>query len=186
MDDIVKQALRKWPNVPACWGWLALDMRGNWWLRDAQAQAQGSFPYSKGDLLVHEKLRDFIGRNYEADEQGHWFFQNGPQRVYVELENTPMVWRVDGAGQVLAHTGTAVQQVQQCVVDEAGHAYLQCDGVLGLVHSQDMVHVAQLLENGHWQWVQQPAAQLPAMFGFVRSPQQAQGLKTRDQGTDAA
>ena len=34
MDDIVKQAMAKWPNVPACWGWLGLDARGNWWLRD--------------------------------------------------------------------------------------------------------------------------------------------------------
>ena len=25
MDDIVKQALAKWPNVPDCYGWLALD-----------------------------------------------------------------------------------------------------------------------------------------------------------------
>ncbi|MFM7971511.1 MAG: DUF2946 family protein, partial [Betaproteobacteria bacterium] len=25
MDDIVKAALKKWPNVPACYGWLALD-----------------------------------------------------------------------------------------------------------------------------------------------------------------
>ena len=174
MDDIVKQALRKWPNVPACWGWLGLDMRGNWWLRDAQAQARGPFAVSKGDMLMHDKLREFIGRNYEADAQGQWFFQNGPQRVYVELESTPMVWRVDGAGQASAHTGTAVQHVQQCVVDEAGHAYLQCDGVLGLVHSQDMVHLEQFLANQHLQCVEHLASQLPALFGFVRSPQQAQ------------
>ena len=38
MDDIVKQAMAKWPNVPACSGWLGLDARGNWWLRDAAAQ----------------------------------------------------------------------------------------------------------------------------------------------------
>ena len=43
MDDIVKQAMAKWPNVPACYGWLALDARGQWWLRDAQAQACGAF-----------------------------------------------------------------------------------------------------------------------------------------------
>ena len=28
MDDIVKQAMAKWPNVPHCYGWLALDARG--------------------------------------------------------------------------------------------------------------------------------------------------------------
>jgi hypothetical protein len=30
MDDIVKQAMAKWPNVPACHGWLGLDARGHW------------------------------------------------------------------------------------------------------------------------------------------------------------
>lgn len=29
MDDIVKQAMVKWPNVPDCYGWLGLDARGN-------------------------------------------------------------------------------------------------------------------------------------------------------------
>jgi hypothetical protein len=33
---------------------------------------------------------NFIQRNYDHDAQGQWFFQNGPQRVYVELEATPM------------------------------------------------------------------------------------------------
>ena len=32
MDDIVKQALAKWPNVPHCYGWLGLDARGNWYM----------------------------------------------------------------------------------------------------------------------------------------------------------
>ncbi len=25
MDAIVEQAMRKWPNVPHCYGWLGLD-----------------------------------------------------------------------------------------------------------------------------------------------------------------
>ena len=174
MDDIVKQALAKWPNVPDCWGWLGLDMRGNWWLRDADTQAKGMFPASKGSRLEHEKLLAFIGRNYEANAQGHWFFQNGPQRVYVELESAPMVWRVDAAALVVAHTGQPVQQVQQCVMDEHGHVYLQCDGVLGIVHSQDVVHAADAVEAGVWLLEDVLAADLPRRFGFVRSPQQAQ------------
>jgi hypothetical protein len=60
--------------------------------RPAQALA-GRLPAvrhtAKGSLLQHEKLIDFIQRNYESDAQGQWFFQNGPQRVYVELEATP-------------------------------------------------------------------------------------------------
>ena len=80
MDDIVQQALIKWPNVPHCYGWLGLDARGRWYLRDDAVQAQGAFPNSKGELIEHQKLIAFIERNYEADAQGQWFFQNGPQR----------------------------------------------------------------------------------------------------------
>ena len=88
MDDIVKAALAKWPNVPDCYGWLGLDARGNWYMRDENAQAAGPFCVvstdpgrqlaSKGSLLKHDKLIDFIQRNYAADAQGQWFFQNGP------------------------------------------------------------------------------------------------------------
>ena len=34
MDEIVKAALRKWPQVPHCYGWLALDARGDWYMRE--------------------------------------------------------------------------------------------------------------------------------------------------------
>ena len=127
MDDIVKQALAKWPNVPHCYGWLGLDARGNWYLRDDGVQALGPFaggtPQSKGSMLKHEKLIDFIQRNYETEASGQWFFQNGPQRVYVELEATPFVWRVADNFSVTAHTGQTAR-VQRCVVDEGGHVYL--------------------------------------------------------------
>ena len=85
MDDIVKQALAKWPNVPDCYGWLGLDARGRWFMRDDAAQAAGDFPQSRGSWLRHEKLIDFIGRNYESDGERRWIFQNGPKRMYVEL-----------------------------------------------------------------------------------------------------
>ena len=109
MDDIVKQALAKWPNVPDCYGWLGLDARGRWYLRDDATQAQGPFPQVKGSLLEHEKLIEFIERNYEPDAQGQWFFQNGPQRVYVELEATPFIWRIQPDFAVLSHTGAALR-----------------------------------------------------------------------------
>ncbi|MEN9551441.1 MAG: hypothetical protein RI896_1382, partial [Pseudomonadota bacterium] len=65
MDDLVKQAMAKWPNVPDCYGWLGLDERGHWYLRDDAAQASGSFQSgAKGSLLRHDKLIEFIHRNY--------------------------------------------------------------------------------------------------------------------------
>ncbi|BDT69646.1 hypothetical protein os1_38380 [Comamonadaceae bacterium OS-1] len=176
MDDIVKQAIAKWPNVPDCYGWLALDARGNWYLRDDPAQAAGPFAgagataQSKGSRLLHEKLIDFIQRNYESDRQGRWFFQNGPQRVYVELEATPYVWRVQPDFSVQAHTGLAAR-VQRCVLDEQGRLYLDTDLGFGLVHTLDMGFAADAVEKGLWVPQPEEAAQLPARFGYVPSPQ---------------
>lgn len=175
MDEIVKQALLKWPNVPHCFGWLGLDMRGNWWLRDAAAQAAGPFPSSKGSLLSHEKLRSFIDRNYDVDARGQWFFQNGPQRVYVELESTPMVWRVQEDGSVHSHTGQSMQ-IDHGLVDECGHLYLVCTGILGIVHTQDMLYAAQAIERGLWLIEEARQADLPHLFNFVRSPENGKVL----------
>ncbi|WP_159917994.1 DUF2946 family protein [Pantoea sp. 18069] len=173
MDDIVKQAMAKWPNVPDCFGWLGLDARGQWFLRDDAVQALGTFDESKGSLLVHEKLLAFIARNYARDDLGRWFFQNGPQRVYVELEAAPFVWRLQPGGQVQAQTG-ALATPQACLVDEQGRVYLATELGLGLVHSQDVGLVADGLEQQRWPQEDVLAGSLPARFHFVRSPAQQQ------------
>ena len=175
MDDIVRQAIAKWPNVPHCYGWLGLDARGNWYMRDDQAQAAGAFAggtaASKGSLLKHDKLIDFIARNYESDPAGLWFFQNGPQRVYVELEATPLVWRVGSAPgfSVTAHTGQSAR-VQRCVLDEHGRLYLDTDIGFGLVHTQDMIQASEAIEQGLWVPVEVVTRDLPQRFLYVRSP----------------
>ena len=177
MDDIVKQALAKWPNVPHCYGWLGLDARGNWHLRDNQAQALGPFAggslESKGSMLRHAKLIDFIQRNYDSDDQGQWFFQNGPQRVYVELEATPWIWRIAADFSVTAHTGQTVRN-QRCVLDEYGRVYLETDAGFGLVHTQDMEAAANAIESGLWVPMDAGASDLPRRFAYVRSPQALQ------------
>lgn len=179
MDDIVHQAIKKWPHVPSCYGWLGLDRRGNWYLRDDQVQAAGAFAtlangryqVSKGSVLRHDKLIDFIGRNYTSDASGQWFFQNGPQRVYVELEVTPLIWRVKpGNGwPITAHTGQSAN-IQHCILDEHGRLYLDTDLGFGLVHSQDMFHAAEAIEQGVWIFQELLAADLPAKFGYILSP----------------
>ncbi|HKT97774.1 MAG TPA: DUF2946 family protein [Paraburkholderia sp.] len=119
MDDIVKQALARWPNVPHCTGWLLLDARGHWRLRDEADQAQGA----PGTPIRHEALIGFINRNYEHDAKGQWFFQNGPQRVYVELEYTPWVVRLASAnGGALTLTDQTGQAFEPAAVyvDEHG------------------------------------------------------------------
>jgi len=170
MDDIVKAAMAKWPNVPNCFGWLGLDARGNWYMRDDRVQAAGAFPASKGSLLQHEKLIDFIQRNYAPDGEGQWYFQNGPQRVYVDLESTPWIWRLQPDGRVLSHTGTPAE-VQETLLDESGKLYLVTDLGLGLVHSADMALAAEQVEVGDWVPREVLAAELPGRGGFVRNPQ---------------
>lgn len=173
MDDIVKAALAKWPGVPHCFGWLGLDRRGRWYMRDDRTQAAGPFPQSKGSLLTHDKLIGFINRNYLADEHGQWYFQNGPQRVYVELECTPMVWRLLPDGSVCAHTGEVVE-VRRVLEDEEGHLYLLTDAGLGLIDSADMLSAADRIESGEWQPEPVSSTELPARFGYVPSPEERQ------------
>lgn len=170
MDDIVRQAIAKWPNVPACYGWLLLDGRGDWYLRDAQVQAVGG----RGERLRHDKLLAFIGRNYACDARGCWFFQNGPQRVYVELEVAPWVWRIDDGFALSSHTGVAAA-LQQCLLDELGRVFLATDQGLGLVHSMDVGLVARAVEECGWKPQEVLSADLPARYGFVCSPQQLWG-----------
>jgi len=174
MDDIVKQAMAKWPNVPHCYGWLGLDARGNWYMRDDGAQASGSFssgqPGAKGSMLKHEKLIDFIQRNYACDTAGQWYFQNGPQRVYVELEATPWVWRVGKDFAVQSHDGRNTV-CQRCVMDERGWVYLQTPLGFGLVHTQDVGQAADAIESGLWTVEEENLADLQARYSYVASPQ---------------
>ena len=175
MDDIVKQAMAKWPNVPDCFGWLGLDARGNWYMRDDAAQACGVFasgrPGAKGSLLRHDKLIGFIARNYACNDQGAWFFQNGPQRVYVELEATPWVWRVQSDFSLQTHTGVPTHATA-CLTDEYGWLYLDTPLGLGLVHTQDVELVSRALESGRWSVTEVPRHALPGRYGFMASPQQ--------------
>src|SRR5262245_18830699 len=91
MDEIVRAAMAKWPNVPAVFAWLSLTARGEWRLRAAR--------------IGNEALVEYIARNYGTDASGRWFFQNGPQRVFVELAVTPWVYRLVPDAGLLAHTG---------------------------------------------------------------------------------
>ena len=177
MDAIVEAALRKWPQVPHCHGWLALDARGDWYMRDDRAQAAGPFPQVKGSVIRHDKLREFIHRNYARDAQGAAYFQNGPQRVYVDLEAAPYVWRV-GTGAdgwpVTAHTGEPAQ-VLQVWLDDRGRLYLWCrlesvGEALGLVHTLDMTAAADAVEAGRWTPQECRFEEMPQRFGYVLRP----------------
>ncbi|WP_440995772.1 DUF2946 family protein [Arhodomonas sp. SL1] len=125
MDESVRRAMARWPNVPALYGWLYLDRRGCWWIN--------------GELIERTAIIDFIGRNYVVDERGRWYFQNGPQRGYVDLEYTPWILFADGAGGLVDHTGTAVTGINAAYVDEHGDVLLTFDRGVGLLHG-DVLH----------------------------------------------
>lgn len=174
MDDIVAAALAKWPHVPHCRGWLGLDARGDWYLRDDRVQAAGPFPSAKGSRLEHVGLRAFIERNYACDEAGAWYFQNGPQRVYVELEAAPWVWRLQRSAsgpQVAVHSHSGVPAVYASAwLDEHGRLFLATDLGLGLVHTLDMEAAADAIECGLWQVGETTFADLPRQFRYRLSP----------------
>jgi hypothetical protein len=168
MDAIVEAALRKWPNVPHCFGWLALDARGDWYMRDDRVRAAGDFPAVKGSRIRHDKLLAFIGRNYGRDETGQWFFQNGPQRVYVELQAAPWIWRLQDEA-VISHTGLPAL-VRSAWTDEAGRLFLETDLGFGLVHTLDMALAADRVERGEWVPAEMPFAAMPARFDYRLRP----------------
>ena len=56
MDEAVLRSMAKWPDVPDVFGWLSLDRRGNWRI--------------KNEKIGNRALREFISRNYQADARG--------------------------------------------------------------------------------------------------------------------
>jgi hypothetical protein len=142
MDEIVKQAMAKWPDVPHCYGWLGLDARGAWRMRDERAQHFGE----AGDKVTQAALLGFINRNYAADAQGCWYFQNGPQRVYLNLEATPYIARTDPQQGLLLHTGEAFGPVERAFMTEQGELILQGGGKVAQLDDRDMAQLTAALE----------------------------------------
>lgn len=128
MDDHVLRGMARWPNVPAVYGWLALDRRGNWLLQ--------------GEVIENPVVTAYIARNYGHDAEGRWFFQNGPQRVFVELEYTPVIYRASSASgrplQIESHAGSAVAELRGAWIDEEGSLLLDTEHGVGILHDRDL------------------------------------------------
>jgi Protein of unknown function (DUF2946) len=125
MDEQVLRSLIKWPSVPECKGWLAFDRRGTWRMRNEYAQAN----HLAGEPIKHEGLIAFIERNLAHNEQGEWFFQNGPQRVYVDLAYTPFIARLhpDNGVYALRTTSGINFTPKECFMDENGQIVFLAD-----------------------------------------------------------
>ena len=177
MDEQVLRSLIKWPNVPHCFGWLALDRRGQWRMRDEYAQTN-QLP---GNVIQHVALNEFISRNYAHDSLGRYFFQNGPQRVFITLDVTPWIARIvpsEKGPQLSTQCGTKIKP-HSALSDEKGNIYIagsipqslpdQIDGTvftqteslsIALLHDHDLdlfSDQSQIKEDacsfrGSWQW----------------------------------
>ena len=192
MDEMVLRGMAKWPDVPAVYGWLSLDRRGNWLI--------------KGETISNPGVCAFIGRNYERDSEGRWFFQNGPQRVFLSFEYTPLVYRAvngdDAPLSLQSHIGADVTLVSGAWIDENGALLIETEHGIGLVHDHDLDKVLpafidergnplpedaldermQVVQQGRTAplWLQYgesnvhvdavSSAQVPRRFGFNASP----------------
>jgi len=150
MDDAVARSLARWPNVPAVYGWLELDRRGNWRI--------------KGERIANVALREFIARNYEADDRGRWYFQNGPQRVYVTLAYTPLVVHFEGDA-LIDHCGRPFF-AQETYVDDEGSVLVVQQGKIALLDDRDLGRYADAAER----LPRLAKSEIATRFAFVKNP----------------
>jgi Protein of unknown function (DUF2946) len=119
MEPWALNAMQRWPNVPALFGWLSLDRRGRWLIKD--------------EVITRPQIIDTINANYDVDEHGRWFFQNGPQRGFMQLAYAPLVVRVE-SDTLITHTEQPVEQLKQIYLDEEGSLLLITEhGPAGLI-----------------------------------------------------
>ena len=199
MDEIVIRAMQKWPSVPNVFGWLRLDRRGNW-LSRAASRATASRLF---DRISNAAVIEFIGRNYAHDGTGRWFFQNGPQRVFVTLEYTPFVYRLRGDRESLeTHTGLAAAEVRGAWIDDAGMLVVETELGPGVLLDRDLPTLLDRIETASGPASEESlaaltagalpdltldlglrriplsaivAAEVPARFGFDADPRPAPG-----------
>ena len=185
-------AMLRWPNVPACYGWLSLDRRGHWRLR--------------GEVLGHAGLNEFLNRQYAHDADGCYFVQNGPQRVFVELEYTPWVLRLGATDRLETHTGEDVSEIRGATLDNEGNLLIEIPEGIALLCDRDLPALRDCLRLPDGEpaddasvleiiaqpvpgltvltldWAGQhvpvasiPRSEVPGRYGFVPSPRPATG-----------
>lgn len=131
-DDEVVRAMAKWPDVPQCFGWLSLDVRGTWRIQ--------------GEVIRHLRAQAFLSRHYRADDHGRWYVQNGPQQVFVDLDYTPWIYRWQPDQTFMTHTGMAVRDLVAVLNDDDGNLLLHTSLGIGLVDDRDLASFEALIE----------------------------------------
>ncbi|GAB2911781.1 DUF2946 family protein [Paralcaligenes ginsengisoli] len=146
MDTNVIAAMARWPDVPDVFGWLSLSERGAWRLHPRGDALQDAT--DAGEAISSPQILQFIGRNYAGDEQGRWFFQNGPQRVFVRLDAAPYILQTLGAPPALqTHNGLSLAAIRAWWLDDSGRLYAQTEYGPGLVAGRDLSTVLDALRT---------------------------------------
>ncbi len=141
LDEQVRLAMARWPDVPAVHGWLRLDRRGRWLLVDRGRPDFDEALHGEGSEITSPPIVDFIGRNYGPDEHGRWHWQNGPQRVFVDLLLAPLLYRVLGeapAQTLVTHTGWPVGRIDRVAIDAEGNLWLVTEHGPGCIDDRDL------------------------------------------------
>ena len=141
MDEQVIAAMARWPDVPAVFGWLSLTETGHWRLHpqgDALQESAGP-----GEEITSPQILAFMNRNYAADELGQWYFQNGPQRVYVRLDAAPYIAHTtteasSGRFMLRTHTGLDIRELLALYLTPTGHLYAATDRGAALIAGRDL------------------------------------------------
>ena len=146
-------------------------------MRDEFAQ-QNKLP---GQVITHRALNEFISRNYARDSLGRYFFQNGPQRVFITLDSTPWVARItpsENGSELISQCHNPIE-ASGALSDENGNIYIvgkvnqliyrqenkasftkeDCKTV-ALLHDHDLDHFSRLAKlheeacsfGGSWEW----------------------------------
>jgi hypothetical protein len=150
MDPSVLRSMAKWPDVPDVYGWLSLDRRGNWLL--------------KGERIGNQALREFIGRNYQPDDKGRWYFQNGPQRVFVKLAYAPLVVHFEGDA-LVDQCGRAFA-LRRAFEDEEGSVLVEGASGIALLDDRDLARFAD--QGAELERIRR--GEVATRYGFVAQP----------------
>ena len=169
-DDAVLRAMAKWPDVAQCFGWLSLDVRGQWRIQ--------------GETISHTRTQAFLARHYRADAHGRWYVQNGPQQVFVALDYTPWIYRWQPQHSLTTHSGIETADLRAAYLDDDGNLLLLTALGIGLLDDRDLTACEPFIKTDAqtttptFLWRHQqlplttvPRAQVAARFGFVARPQ---------------
>jgi hypothetical protein len=163
-DPQVIAAMARWPNVPAVYGWLRLDRRGQWHLIDRGRPDFDPVRDAAGSPITSPPILDFIHRNYGVTDEGCWFWQNGPQRVFVDLDLAPRILRILGEGQsatLVDHTGLEVGPIRSAAMAPDGTLWLRATEHYGAIHDLDLAALDIEFSEGplptlRWHGIQLP------------------------------